>query len=335
MPPRFPTQSSLRAFTGSSSIQSPFAALSLNPAKTSVRAGSAEARERKRHDPFLQAQSRLRKSANINRQQTLSKEREEALGHPFLSQATPFIEEITKRQSAPSDPKLNYFVTPEGLQQSLEHSKDLTSPLRNPDRDTADPQLEEEAAEKHAQEHKNAMEAIRRIVSVGNGNTKDHMRLHTQSCIEKFGRHNTDKRMHIGRSFRSLTATGVPKDAVGAEGSVDISDPRDLKMLEESEQDRLRGYVKRAGKDTGSPEVQIAIFTIHILNLIQHLKKARQDKHNKRNLLVLVHKRQKMLRYLRKKDRGGPRFENVMKELGLSDAAWKGEISLDNIDLRS
>ncbi|CAK44327.1 mitochondrial 37S ribosomal protein uS15m [Aspergillus niger] len=280
MPPRILLQPSLRALTGPSSVQLPFAALSLNPAKTSVRAGSTESRERRRHDPFLMAQSRQRKAANISRQKALTKEREGSVGDPVQSEPTPFIQELRKTQATLQDTDLNYFVTPDGLNEAMEYSKNLTSPIRNPDRDTADPQLEKEAAEKHLQEHRNAQEAIRRIVSVANGNTKDHMRLHIQKCIETFGRHKTDSK------------------------------------------------TPRVGPDTGSPEVQVAILTAKIMNLSRHLQTTKKDRHNKRNLRLLVHKRQKLLRYLRRKERGGPRWQNLMEKLGLSEAAWKGEISM-------
>ena len=52
------------------------------------------------------------------------------------------------------------------------------------------------------------------------------------------------------------------------------------------------------------------------------------DKANKRNLRLLVHRRQKLLRYLRQKERGGPRFQNVLETLGLTEGMWKGEISM-------
>ncbi|KPI42970.1 uncharacterized protein AB675_2098 [Cyphellophora attinorum] len=53
-----------------------------------------------------------------------------------------------------------------------------------------------------------------------------------------------------------------------------------------------------------------------------------QDKINKRNLRLLVHKRQKHLNYLRKQDRGGPRWRNLVEKLGVNDGMWRGEISL-------
>ncbi|RAK98245.1 mitochondrial 37S ribosomal protein uS15m [Aspergillus ibericus CBS 121593] len=299
MPPRILLQPSLRAITGPSSVQLPFAALSLNPTKTSVRAGSTETRERRRHDPFLMAQSRQRKAANISRQKALTKEREGSVGSPLDTQPTPFIQEIRKTQSTLQDKDLNYFVTPDGLQDAMEYSKNLTSPLRSQDRDTADPQLEKEAAERHLQEHRNAQEAILRIVSVANGNTQDHMRLHIQKCIETFGRHNTDRVL-------PSKPTGVPHKSATVH-------------LEKT---------PRVGPDTGSPEVQVAILTAKIMNLSRHLTTTKKDRHNKRNLRILVHKRQKLLRYLRKKERGGPRWQNLMETLGLSEAAWKGEISM-------
>jgi ribosomal protein S15P/S13E len=42
----------------------------------------------------------------------------------------------------------------------------------------------------------------------------------------------------------------------------------------------------------------------------------------------MVHKRQKLMAYLRRQDRGGPRWQNLVEKLGLNDAMWKEEISL-------
>ncbi|KAJ9265451.1 putative ribosomal protein S15 [Paecilomyces variotii] len=305
MPPRILFQSPLKAFAGSSCVQNPITALSLRPCKTSIRAGSIEARERRRHDPFLMAQSRQRKAANLSRQKALREEREAALGNPVESKPTAFIESLQSLQKpdATIDPKsadaLNYFLKTDELNQALEYSKTLTSPLENPDRDTADPQLEKEAAERHLQEHRNAQEAISRIVNLANGNTKDRTRVNIQKCIETFGRHKTDQ--SLPPKPAAITHESAPNHPQKA---------------------------PRAGPDTGSPEVQVAILTTKILNLSRHLQGTNKDKHNKRNLRLLVHKRQKLLRYLRKKERGGPRWQNLIESLGLSDAAWKGEISI-------
>ena len=51
-------------------------------------------------------------------------------------------------------------------------------------------------------------------------------------------------------------------------------------------------------KDTGSPEVQIALLTKQIDALTEHLKNNKQDKHSKRGLLMMVGKRRSLLNYL-------------------------------------
>ncbi|RDW86884.1 mitochondrial 37S ribosomal protein uS15m [Aspergillus mulundensis] len=299
MPPRLPFQPSLKAFTGSSHVQSPLARLSLNPSKTSVRAGSAESRERRRHDPFLMAQSRQRKAANLSRQQALAAERDGSVGDPVHGDSTPFIEELKIQQAGTQEFHPNHFITSEELLGALEYSENLTSPIEEPNRAAADPQLEKENQERHVKKHYNATEAIRRIVDIRNGNTGDQMRLRIQKCIETFGRHRTDQ-------------TLPPKPAaVPPEGAT--------RHLERA---------RRVGPDTGSSEVQVAILTAKILNLSRHLETTNKDKHNKRNLRLLVHKRQKLLQYLRRKERGGPRWQNLIDTLGLSEASWKGEISM-------
>jgi ribosomal protein S15P/S13E len=54
----------------------------------------------------------------------------------------------------------------------------------------------------------------------------------------------------------------------------------------------------------------------------------KKDKLNKRNLRLMVHKRQKLLTYLRRRERAGPRWRSLVENLGIQDAMWKGEISL-------
>ena len=55
-------------------------------------------------------------------------------------------------------------------------------------------------------------------------------------------------------------------------------------------------------KDTGSPEVQIALLTKQIDALTEHLKNNKQDKHSKRGLLMMVGKRRSLLNYLLEND---------------------------------
>ncbi len=67
--------------------------------------------------------------------------------------------------------------------------------------------------------------------------------------------------------------------------------------------------------DTGSPEVQVAVLTEHILNLTEHLKVHRKDFTTRRGLLVMVGRRNKLLRYLRGKS--PERYQALIKRLGL------------------
>ena len=71
----------------------------------------------------------------------------------------------------------------------------------------------------------------------------------------------------------------------------------------------------RDSKDTGSPEVQIAILTSEINALTEHLKNNKQDKSSKRGLLIKVGKRRSLLNYLLKTD--VKRYRDVVKKLGL------------------
>ena len=68
-------------------------------------------------------------------------------------------------------------------------------------------------------------------------------------------------------------------------------------------------------KDTGSPEVQIAILTSRIQNLTEHLKKNDKDHHSRRGLLKMVGHRRKLLAYLQKKDI--ERYRAIIAKLGI------------------
>ena len=68
-------------------------------------------------------------------------------------------------------------------------------------------------------------------------------------------------------------------------------------------------------KDTGSPEVQVAILSNRINYLTEHFKTHKKDHHSRRGLLKLVGQRRRLLNYLRKTD--VQRYQNVIKELGL------------------
>ncbi len=67
--------------------------------------------------------------------------------------------------------------------------------------------------------------------------------------------------------------------------------------------------------DTGSAEVQIAIFTQEIESLAKHLKKHLKDNSSRTGLLKMVSKRKRLLDYLKKEDQ--TRYSKIIKELGL------------------
>ncbi|MBE7411255.1 MAG: 30S ribosomal protein S15 [Leptospiraceae bacterium] len=68
-------------------------------------------------------------------------------------------------------------------------------------------------------------------------------------------------------------------------------------------------------KDTGSPEVQIAIIDSRIKELNEHFSKNKKDHLSKRGLLKLVSQRKKMLEYLKNKNL--ERYRELVKKLGI------------------
>ncbi|MDE2120721.1 MAG: 30S ribosomal protein S15 [Betaproteobacteria bacterium] len=71
----------------------------------------------------------------------------------------------------------------------------------------------------------------------------------------------------------------------------------------------------RAAKDTGSPEVQVALLTARINELTGHFKVHAKDHHGRRGLLRMVSRRRKLLDYL--KDRNADRYTALIQKLGL------------------
>ena len=67
--------------------------------------------------------------------------------------------------------------------------------------------------------------------------------------------------------------------------------------------------------DTGSPEVQVAIYSERIKNLTEHFKDHKKDNHSRRGLLKLVSLRRSQLDYLNKID--GARYRALIERLGL------------------
>ncbi len=68
-------------------------------------------------------------------------------------------------------------------------------------------------------------------------------------------------------------------------------------------------------RDTGSPEVQVAILTKKINHLVEHLKINKKDNHSRRGLLLMVGQRKRLLKYIGSKSPS--RYQDVITRLGL------------------
>ena len=260
----------------------------------------------------------------------LKEQRAKELGDPIRGITTPFIESFDKAipqavrptmdqlstkttaetpdQPPPSpafadnEDHLNHYLSKEELQKSLEFSRMLTEPVPSQDRALADPQLEADNTKRHESWHKIAHEAVSRIVSLGNASSEHRTRANVQRIIDTFGRHNTDRYL---------------KPKAPSVAQLDPSLPH-------------QEPTPRAGPDTGSSEVQIGILTAKIRVLADRYEGPnRMDKVNKRNLRLLLHRRQKLLKYMERRERGSERWHNMIRTLGLTEATWKGQIAVN------
>lgn len=285
-----------------------------------IQTANLSQREKKRkakQDPYRWAQAQQRKAANVQRREELSRERDEAWGDPIKGQTTPFIEslesagqkatreaaeaasnEAASTQELPISPELrNYFLTNSELEEAVKHAYTLTKPMIGVVESQMEPGSGEDKKKEHEERHEKAIEALRRITALNNSSARDRFHANVRRIVDEFGRHNTDK-----------TLTPKPKSI----------HPNTVPMP------------GRSGPDTGSSEVQIAILTTKIHNLSQALQINRgyKDKHNKRNLRLLMHRRQKLMKYMDRKERGSERWTHMVEKLGLTPATWKDQISL-------
>ena len=79
-------------------------------------------------------------------------------------------------------------------------------------------------------------------------------------------------------------------------------------------QDIIKQF-QTADGDTGSPEVQIALLTIRIEKLTEHLKGHAHDNHSRRGLLSMIAKRRRLINFLKKVD--VKRSSGIEKKVGL------------------
>ena len=86
-------------------------------------------------------------------------------------------------------------------------------------------------------------------------------------------------------------------------------------MITTEQKQGLVGEYGENQKDTGKPEVQIALFTARINDLTEHLKVHPKDHTSRRGLLKMVGKRRRLLDYLT--DRDIERYRAVIARLGI------------------
>ncbi|PHH83811.1 hypothetical protein CDD82_46 [Ophiocordyceps australis] len=283
-------------------------------------------REKKRKaklDPYKWAQAQQRKNANLERRHQLEKQRSDEWGHPAWGKTTPFLESLdsagqeksTPVRKGPMDEILeenlplpttpglrNHFLTDNEVEKAIQYAKILTKPTEplvpvqmvtsteGDDSEDRDKFLEER--------HRKAKIAIDRITSLDHGTASDRYHANVTRIINEFGRHKTDK-------FLKQKPKGILS-------SHPVKKP------------------KRSGPDTGSSEVQIALLTAKIRNLgkVLSINRGYKDKANKRNLRLLVHRRQKLLQYMQRSERGSERWTHMLEKLGLTPANWMGEITV-------
>jgi small subunit ribosomal protein S15 len=87
-----------------------------------------------------------------------------------------------------------------------------------------------------------------------------------------------------------------------------------MPLTKDQKQDIVKKYGK-SGKDSGSPEVQIAILTERINELASHFESHKRDHHSRTGLLRMVGKRRRLLDYLQ--SRNIERYRKIVEELHL------------------
>ena len=86
-------------------------------------------------------------------------------------------------------------------------------------------------------------------------------------------------------------------------------------MLSVAEKQEIVQKFGRNENDTGSSEVQIAMLTARMAQLMTHFREHKHDNNSKRGFLMLIGQRRRLLRYISKKDK--TRYLWLIKELGI------------------
>ncbi|KAF3182393.1 Serine--tRNA ligase, mitochondrial [Orbilia oligospora] len=248
-------------------------------------------------NPWAIAKAAEKRGKVTARKEELQKMRQDAASDPVVGHTTPFLEAMDsspamlppidhlvpatdahERQEAFEKAifeerlgRLNHYLQPDEVKISLARSKALEDPPLYA--------VTEKSVLQGKEMHLKATAAMNRILSLSNGSSKDKTRANKTWCVETFGRHITDEK---------------------------FPQPKHPSIASNPGTDPIK--TPRVGRDTGSSEVQAALLTMKIRTLAQQLETNTHDKMNKRNLRVMVHKRQKLLKYLKRKERGGQRY---------------------------
>ncbi|KAH7039994.1 uncharacterized protein B0I36DRAFT_357355 [Microdochium trichocladiopsis] len=291
----------------------------VTPSRTQTASLTTEEKRRiRKQEPHRWAQMQERKQAHNEIKEKIAAARRATWGDPVRGVTTPFIESLPsagqattsapttdgqgnvvgQAQSLPTSPHiLNNMLYKSEVETAIQNAYALSKPVDSILGASLDPAKVDQDHKNHEENHERAAEAVRRITSLEHASAKDRRHANIRRCIETFGRHNTDLTLR----------------------------PKALSRGQPDEEKPIRG-----GLDTGSSEVQIAILTTKIQALATELEQNRgyKDKMNKRNLRLLAHRRQRLLRYMEKKERGSDRWHHMLKTLGLTPASWKEQITL-------
>lgn len=291
----------------------------LTQERTALTQKERDALRKEKLDPYRWQQAQQRKNRNLKRQEVLKGQRDQAWGDPVNGLVTPFLESFDSAGQSPqskvrrdedgkaleephdlptSEHILNYQLTKQELDEAIAESYKLTAPSQGDIKSVYYSEfIDKEQKQKHEENHVRAVEALKRITTLDNASSKDKRHANIRRIIETFGRHETDAKLR----------------------------QKPLVAGQEERVEKVRG-----GPDTGSSEVQIAILTakIRVLAAMYAGKKGNKDKHNKKNLRLLLHRRQKLLKYMERRERGSGRWEHMIETLGLSPATYKNQIEV-------
>jgi small subunit ribosomal protein S15 len=110
----------------------------------------------------------------------------------------------------------------------------------------------------------------------------------------------------LANTRRNLEHEGFPGPPYGGQIQVPLS---------KEEKTNIQEKFQIHEGDTGSSEVQVALLTRRIEQLVDHLKSHKHDHHSRRGLLMLIGQRRRHLAYISKKD--AKKYQALIAELGL------------------